>query len=30
VNLGMFDTAGGRVQVDGDVRPGEHVVVPSS
>ena len=30
VSLGLFDTAGGRVQVDGDVRPGDHVVVPSS
>jgi hypothetical protein len=30
VTLGLFDTAGGRVQVDGDVREGDHVVVPSS
>jgi hypothetical protein len=31
VKLGLFDTAGGRVQVvQGDLRPGEHVVVPSS
>ena len=30
VKLGLFDTAGGRVQVEGDLRRGEHVVVPSS
>jgi hypothetical protein len=30
VKLGLFDTAGGRVQVEGDVRQGDHVVVPSS
>jgi hypothetical protein len=30
VRLGLFDTAGGRVQVEGDLREGEHVVVPSS
>jgi hypothetical protein len=30
VKLGLFDTAGGRVQVDGDVRVGDRVVVPSS
>jgi multidrug efflux pump subunit AcrA (membrane-fusion protein) len=30
VTLGLFDTAGGRVQVDGDLHPGDHVVVPSS
>jgi hypothetical protein len=30
VKLGLFDTAGGRVQVEGDLRQGEHVVVPSS
>jgi multidrug efflux pump subunit AcrA (membrane-fusion protein) len=29
VKLGLFDTADGRVQVDGDVRAGDHVVVPS-
>ncbi|MGH8860266.1 MAG: efflux RND transporter periplasmic adaptor subunit [Jatrophihabitantaceae bacterium] len=30
VKLGLFDTAGGRVQVvEGDLHPGEHVVVPS-
>ena len=29
VKLGLFDTAGGRVQVEGDVREGDHVVVPS-
>jgi peptidoglycan hydrolase-like protein with peptidoglycan-binding domain len=29
VQLGLFDTGGGRVQVDGDVREGDHVVVPS-
>ncbi len=29
VRLGLFDTAGGRVQVEGDVREGDHVVVPS-
>jgi peptidoglycan hydrolase-like protein with peptidoglycan-binding domain len=30
VELGLFDTAGGRVQVDGDVREGDRVVVPPS
>jgi multidrug efflux pump subunit AcrA (membrane-fusion protein) len=31
VRLGLFDTAGGRVQVvQGDLREGNHVVVPSS
>lgn len=30
VKLGLFDTAGGRVQVDGDLREGDQVVVPSS
>jgi hypothetical protein len=31
VKLGLFDTAGGRVQViEGDLHEGEHVVVPSS
>ena len=30
VKLGLFDTAGGRVQVEGDVRVGNRVVVPSS
>jgi hypothetical protein len=30
VKLGLFDTAGGRVQVEGDVRVGDRVVVPSS
>jgi putative peptidoglycan binding protein len=29
VKLGLFDTAGGRVQVDGDLRVGDRVVVPS-
>jgi peptidoglycan hydrolase-like protein with peptidoglycan-binding domain len=29
VQLGLFDTGGGRVQVDGDVRAGDDVVVPS-
>jgi hypothetical protein len=29
VKLGLFDTTGGRVQVEGGVRQGEHVVVPS-
>jgi hypothetical protein len=29
VKLGLFDSAGGRVQVDGDLREGDHVVVPS-
>ena len=29
VRLGLFDTAGGRVQVEGGVRAGDHVVVPS-
>jgi hypothetical protein len=30
VKLGRFDTAGGRVQVEGDLRVGDRVVVPSS
>jgi hypothetical protein len=30
VKPGLFDTAGGRVQVEGDLRQGEQVVVPSS
>jgi peptidoglycan hydrolase-like protein with peptidoglycan-binding domain len=30
VVLGLFDTTAGRVQVEGDVREGDHVVVPSS
>lgn len=29
VKLGLFDTAGGRVQVEGDVHEGDQVVVPS-
>ena len=29
VELGLFDTAGGRVQVEGEIAAGEHVVVPS-
>ena len=29
VELGLFDTAGGRVEVDGDLTQGERVVVPS-
>ncbi|MEO8696454.1 MAG: peptidoglycan-binding protein [Acidimicrobiales bacterium] len=29
VALGLFDTTAGRVEVDGDLREGEHVVVPS-
>ena len=29
VELGLFDTADGRVQVDGDLRAGDQVVVPS-
>jgi hypothetical protein len=29
VKLGLFDSAGGRVQVEGDLRVGERVVVPS-
>jgi peptidoglycan hydrolase-like protein with peptidoglycan-binding domain len=29
VKLGLFDTVGGRVQVEGGVREGDHVVVPS-
>jgi peptidoglycan hydrolase-like protein with peptidoglycan-binding domain len=29
VNVGLFDTAGGRVQVDGDLVEGDQVVVPS-
>lgn len=30
VKLGLFDTAAGRVQVEGEVRQGDRVVVPSS
>jgi hypothetical protein len=30
VKLGLFDSAGGRVQVEGDLRVGDRVVVPSS
>jgi hypothetical protein len=30
VKLGLFDTAGGRVQAEGDLRQGDRVVVPSS
>lgn len=30
VKLGLFDSAGGRVQVEGDLHVGERVVVPSS
>jgi multidrug efflux pump subunit AcrA (membrane-fusion protein) len=29
VELGLFDTAAGRVQVKGDLREGDEVVVPS-
>ena len=29
VKLGLFDTAGGRVQIEGDLRVGDRVVVPS-
>ncbi|MDQ2738199.1 MAG: efflux RND transporter periplasmic adaptor subunit [Actinomycetota bacterium] len=29
VQLGLFDTAGGRVEVEGDLRQGDRVVVPS-
>jgi hypothetical protein len=29
VKVGLFDTAGGRVQVEGDLREGDQVVVPS-
>lgn len=29
VRLGLFDTAGGRVQVEGDLDAGDHVTVPS-
>ena len=29
VKLGLFDTAGGRVQVEGNLHPGDRVVVPS-
>jgi peptidoglycan hydrolase-like protein with peptidoglycan-binding domain len=29
VQLGLFDTGGGRVQVEGDLHRGDHVVVPS-
>ena len=29
VKLGLFDTADGRVQVEGDLRAGDSVVVPS-
>ena len=30
VKVGLFDTGGGRVQVEGDLRAGDRVVVPSS
>ena len=30
VKLGLFDSAGGRVQVDGALRVGDRVAVPSS
>ena len=30
VKLGLFDTGGGRVEVEGDLRAGDRVVVPSS
>ena len=30
VELGLFDTAAGRVEVDGDLDEGDQVVVPSS
>jgi peptidoglycan hydrolase-like protein with peptidoglycan-binding domain len=30
VTVGLFDTGGGRVQVEGDLRAGDRVVVPSS
>jgi HlyD family secretion protein len=29
VRVGLFDTAGGRVQVEGELRAGDHVAVPS-
>jgi len=29
VRVGLFDTAGGRVQVEGDLREGDQVAVPS-
>ena len=29
VTVGLFDTGGGRVQVEGDIRAGDRVVVPS-
>ena len=29
VRVGLFDDAHGRVEVEGDLRQGEHVVVPS-
>jgi peptidoglycan hydrolase-like protein with peptidoglycan-binding domain len=29
VKLGLFDTTGGRVQIEGDLREGDHVAVPS-
>jgi multidrug efflux pump subunit AcrA (membrane-fusion protein) len=29
VKVGLFDTGGGRVEVEGDLREGDHVVVPS-
>jgi hypothetical protein len=29
VRVGLFDTADGRVQVEGDLRAGDRVVVPS-
>jgi hypothetical protein len=30
VKLGLFDSAAGRVEVEGDLREGDHVVVPSA
>jgi len=30
VKLGLFDDAAGMVQVTGDLRPGDRVVVPST
>jgi len=30
VNLGLFDSAGGRVQVEGEIHEGDQVVVPAS
>jgi hypothetical protein len=29
VKLGLFDTANGRVQIEGELDEGDHVVVPS-